>query len=160
MSTGVIKTEQLDAERSLAVIRMELEKLHRLSPHNLPKSRLTAIVSQLPTAQDVLAPAPASTATANAFATIRFIKRALIFTFLKLFWVIILGLALIGGTTVGLGAIAYMAAKLPWEVSFMNDPRWQTYSDGFHWGKPQDAYTRTAEAIIKTNAPELDSREL
>ncbi|KAK6355830.1 hypothetical protein TWF718_000211 [Orbilia javanica] len=162
MGGEVIKTEQLDAERSLAVIRMELEKLHRLSPHNLPKSRLAAIVSQLPTVQDVLAPAPASTATAHAFATLGLLKRVLVSTVFRLWWVIIYGLALIGGTTVGFGLLVYFLTKLPWQTSFTaNGQSWQRHSDGYYyWGQPQDSYTRTAQATVRTEIPEIEAREL
>ncbi|RVD83833.1 uncharacterized protein DFL_005607 [Arthrobotrys flagrans] len=162
MSNEVIKTEQLDAERSLAVILMELEKLHRLSPQNLPKSRLVAIVSRLPTAQDILAPAPASTATAHAFATLGFLKRVLISSIFRLWWIIIYGLALIGGTTVGLGLMIYFLTKLPWETSFTADGQgWQRHSDGYYyWGQPQDSYTRTAQATVRTEIPEIEGREL
>ncbi|KAF3107951.1 hypothetical protein TWF569_005551 [Orbilia oligospora] len=162
MPNEVIKTEQLDAERSLAVIRTELEKLHRLSPHNLPRSRLVAIVSQLPTAQDILAPAPASTATAQAFATLGLLKRVLISTIFRLWWIIIYGLALIGGTTVGLGLFVYLLTKLPWQTSFTADGQgWQRHSDGYYyWGQPQDSYTRTAEATVRTEIPEIEARDL
>ncbi|KAK6530813.1 hypothetical protein TWF281_007650 [Arthrobotrys megalospora] len=162
MSTSVIKTEQLDAERSLAVIRMELEKLHRLSPQNLPKSRFVAIVSLLPTAQEILAPAPASTATATAFATLAFIRRVLISTIFRLWWIIIYGLAMIGGTTVGFGLLVYLLTKLPWQTSFTADGQgWQRHSDGYYyWGKPEGSYTTTVEATVKTPIPEVEGREL
>ncbi|KAK6500299.1 hypothetical protein TWF481_010643 [Arthrobotrys musiformis] len=159
MSTGVIKPEQLDAERSLAVIRMQLEELHRLSPENLPKWRLAAIVSQLPNARDILAPAPASTATAQAFATLGFLKRVAISTIFKLWWLIIYGLALIGGTTVGFGFLVYVLAKMPWKTSFTaNGQSWQRHSDGYYyWGQPEGSYTRTAQATV---IPEIESRDL
>ncbi|KAK6530261.1 hypothetical protein TWF694_003623 [Orbilia ellipsospora] len=163
MPGEVIKSEQLEAERSLALIRTELEKLHRLSPQNLPKPTFATIVSLLPTSQDILAPPPqASTATQSAFATLRFIRKVLISAIFRLWWIIIYSLALIGGTTVGIVFFIYLLTKLPWQTNYTGQGQgWHQHSDGYYyWGMPQESYTATVQATVKTDIPEIEAREL
>ncbi|KAF3932028.1 hypothetical protein ABW20_dc0104103 [Dactylellina cionopaga] len=162
MSTKVVKSQQVDAERSLVAIRAELERLHILAPEKLPKSTVAVIVSLLPTSQEILAPPPASSATTSAFATLRFIRRALIYTIFRLWWLIIYSLALIGGTTVGFGLLIYLLTQLPWQTTFTGQGQaWQKHSDGYYyWGMPQDSYTSTVQATVKTDLPEIESRDL
>ncbi|EPS36271.1 hypothetical protein H072_10293 [Dactylellina haptotyla CBS 200.50] len=162
MSGEVIKAEQLEAERSLVAIRAELEKLHRLSPQNLPKASFASIVSLLPTSQDILAPPQATTASASAFATLRFFRRVLIGTIFRLWWISIYSLALVGGTTVGIVFLVYLLTKLPWQTTYTGQGQgWQRHSDGYYyWGMPQESYTSTVQATVKTDIPEIESRDL
>ncbi|KAF3940304.1 hypothetical protein ABW19_dt0200512 [Dactylella cylindrospora] len=156
MSGNIIKQEQLEAEQSLLKIRAELEKLHRLSPHNLSKSNFNSIIRLLPTPQDVIAPPPQGTATA-----LRWVKWFIVSVIFKIYWTIVYALASIGSVTVFIVFAIYLLSKLNWQTTYTGQGQgWQQHSDGYYyWGMPQDSYT-TVQATVKTNIPEVEGREL
>ncbi|EWC48783.1 hypothetical protein DRE_00088 [Drechslerella stenobrocha 248] len=160
MPAEVVETEHLEAEQALLNVRANLEKLHRLAPHTLPKSKFATIISLLPTSQEILAPPPPQgAATASAFATFRFIRTALVSTVFRLWWTIIYGLALIGGATVGVVFFAYLITKLPWETTYTSGG--QSWGSG-DWQRSWQSYATavTSHATKITEVPELDAREL
>ncbi|KAJ6257291.1 hypothetical protein Dda_8180 [Drechslerella dactyloides] len=165
MSTAVSKnaSDKLEAERTLIAIRRDLERLHRLAPASLPKGSYHAIVALLPSSQDILAapPQPPS-ATASAFATLRFTRRVLVSTVVRAIWLTIFVLAAVGGTTVGFMLLIYLLTKMDWNLSFADEGRaWRQHSDGYYyWGMPQESYTSTVQATVVTDVPEIDGRDI
>ncbi|KAF3927296.1 hypothetical protein ABW21_db0200946 [Orbilia brochopaga] len=157
MSKAMTKNEKKEAEQTLAAIRRDLEKLHRLAPESLNKPSFNAIVALLPSQQDILAAQPQKPATAatvaatSAFATLRFTHRVLYFTICRTLWLIIYALAVVGFGTVGFMFTIYSVARMPWTTVGGEGTAWREHSDGYYYfGMPQESYN--ASSFIASSA--------
>lgn len=137
------------------VYLQDLQTLHRLQPHLLPKDKYALILTTLPTPREILTPV---SATASGVISVFSYARWLVLTTIsKTYWLIVHALATLGSIVLFILFIIYLLTRLDWQTTYTGSGQgWQKHSDGYYyWGRPEGAYpaeTVTASVV----RPEID----